>query len=466
MPSGKSSVELAVKIKEGKTSCVELTRLALKRIEETSEYNVITSISDTALKEAAVIDAQIKEGSLKSPLAGIPIVVKDNICVNGLVTSAGSKMLKDFVSPYDATVISNLKNEGLLVIAHTNMDEFAMGSSSETSIYGEVHNPFDFERSAGGSSGGSAASVALGITPISLGSDTGGSIRQPASFCGIYGLKPTYGRVSRYGLIAYCSSMDQIGPMAKDARDLKELFRIISNPADKSSVSSGLEKDKKIKVGVLEGFEKTAASFIDTMREKISEVKIIQIDSLKYAVPSYYIIACAEASSNLARYDGIRYGYVSENSEDSDYIKTSRTEGFGTEVKRRIMLGNFVLSHGFYDDYYLKASQVRSLIKKEIENLFNEVDVILMPVTLNEAPKLGEALKDTLKTYKEDVYTCLANLTGNPSISIPVGMNEELNLPKGIQLLGRTNEDELLLDLAVKYQETIFLDRRKETNGI
>lgn len=451
--SGKSALELALDIKTGKTSCAELTRVALDRISEYSSYNAITSVIDSAIKEAQEIDSRIKSGDLNFPLSGIPIVVKDNICVRNLTTSAGSNMLRDFISPYDADVIQKLKDNGLNVIAHTNMDEFAMGSSSETSIYGEVHNPLDFKKSAGGSSGGSAASVALDITKISLGSDTGGSIRQPSSFCKIYGLKPTYGRVSRYGLISYCSSMDQIGPMAKDPKDLRALFDAISLTYNGKTHFEDINKeelsDTRLRIGVLQGFEDEAKAFIDAVKENILEVKSINISSLKYAVPSYYVIACAECSSNLARYDGIRYGLKVKMNDSEDYVMSSRTEGFGTEVKRRIMLGNFVLSHGFYDDYYLKASRVRKLIRTELDSIYKDIDVLIMPVTESSAPLLGEALKDTLKTYKEDIYTVIANLSGNPSLAVPYKGN------RGLQIMGRRGEDELLLDLAVKYQEGI-----------
>lgn len=441
--SNLSGTELSRLILKGETSSYELTKLALDKIEEYSQYNIITNILDNSLEIASDIDAKIKSGDIKSPLMGVPVTIKDNITVKGAVTSAGSKILSNFVSPYDADSVIKIKAAGLPVIAHTNMDEFAMGSSSETSIYGPVHNPLDFTRSAGGSSGGSASSVIAGISPISLGSDTGGSIRQPSAFCKIYGLKPTYGRVSRYGLIAYASSMDQIGPMAKYPEDLKALFGII---CEKPNVNEFSLSDRKLKIGILNGFEEQAKPFIDSVKDVISEVKVIDIKTIGYTVPSYYIIACAEASSNLSRYDGIRYGYKSEDenlSLEELYIK-NRTEGFGTEVKRRIMLGNFVLSQGFYDQYYLKATKVRNAIKEEIEKIFKDVDIIVMPVALEGAPLLGSKLKEPLKTYKEDIYTVIANLTCNPSLSLPIGET-------GLQIMGRHNNDELLLDLAIRY---------------
>ncbi len=414
---------------------------ALADIEKFSDYNAVTSVFCDTVRRAREVDKLINNGTLRGRLAGTPIVIKDNICVKNEITSAGSAMLKNFVSPYNATVIDKIVEAGLIPIAHTNMDEFAMGSTSETSCYGPVHNPIDFGRSAGGSSGGSAACVKLGITSLALGSDTGGSVRLPASYCGLYGLKPTYGSVSRYGLIAYCSSMDQIGIIGSDVREISELFSIISEP-QKTSIPVITDG---VRAAVLEGFEDRCnelLSFVDSM---VVSTEKINLKMLKYAVPSYYVIATAEASSNLARYDGIRYGLSGGSPEQV------RTEGFGAEVKRRIMLGNFVLSQGYYDRYYQKACSVRRIIKDEITKLFEKNDVLILPTSSDGAPLLGASLDNPLEMYKSDIYTVLANLTGCPCITIPCGKDKN-GMPLGIQIMARHNEEQLLLTLAECYQ--------------
>ncbi|MCQ2483133.1 MAG: aspartyl/glutamyl-tRNA amidotransferase subunit A [Clostridia bacterium] len=414
---------------------------AIADIDRYSDYNAVTSVFSDVEERAREVDCRIKAGIIKGRLAGMPIVIKDNICVKGEITSAGSAILKNFVSPYNATVIDRIIEAGLIPVAHTNMDEFAMGSTSETSCYGPVHNPLDFNRSAGGSSGGSAACVKLGITPLALGSDTGGSVRLPASYCGLYGLKPTYGSVSRYGLIAYCSSMDQIGIIGSDVRDISELFEIIAEQKKQEvySISGG------VRVAALAGFDKRYDEFLSLIAPMVASTETVELQTLKYAVPSYYVIATAEASSNLARYDGIRYGLKGNSTEQV------RTEGFGTEVKRRIMLGNFVLSHGYYDRYYQKACNVRRIIKDEITKLFEKYDVLILPTSSEGAPLLGDSLDNPLEMYKSDVYTVLANLTGCPCITIPCGKDKN-GMPLGLQIMGRHNEENLLLALAECYQ--------------
>ena len=426
----------------------------------------ITNINeDTVNKQTEEIKKQIENGSLSaSPLAGKHIAIKDNICTEGIRTTCASGMLRDFIPPYSATVIERLKNAGVIIIGKTNMDEFGMGNTTETSFFGPVKNPYDDKRTAGGSSGGSAAAIAAGIVDIALGSDTGGSIRQPAAHCGIYGLKPTYGAVSRYGLTAYASSLEQIGPMAKNIHDLAALMDIIYgyDPKDSTSVNreyqsflQSLTNDiKGRRIGIPKGYLSgcdtkiadsifEAAKALEKQGAKISET---EIDNIDYVVPAYYIIACAECSSNLSRFDGVRYGHRSEDYTNlKEMYDRSREEGFGEEVKRRIELGNYVLSHGFYDEYYLRACRIRSMICASYKKLFDDYDLILTPVTPDVAPLLG-SITDPVQSYKNDLFTVPANLAGLPSLSIPAGKVD--GMPVGAMLTGAHFSEQILLNAA------------------
>lgn len=444
-----TALELGKIIKAGEVTSPELCEFFLSK---NDEYNAFISKNKNALSEAEGIQKKIDGGELASPLAGVPIAVKDNICTDGIKTTCASKMLSDFVPPYDATVIKKLKNAGLLILGKTNMDEFAMGSTGETSYYGAALNPLDIKRAAGGSSSGSAAAVAGSLAPLALGSDTGGSVRMPASYCGVTGLKPTYGAVSRYGLIAYASSFDTIGTICKNAADTAALYNTISGRDIKDSTSIECKKlmlnsgrtHKGIKIGVMENVSDEAVKRFENLGAKVER---FSFKLLEYAVPAYYIIACAQASSNLARYDGVRYGYRSEASATiGGLFKNSRTEGFGSEVKKRIMLGNFVLSAGYYDEYYVKALKVKNMINKEFVKLFEKYDYILAPVTDSAAPRLGESLDKPLKMYSSDVYNVLANLTGLPAVTVSAG-NDKNGMPVGAQLIGKALSENGLLDI-------------------
>ncbi len=427
-----TGIEIAKKIKNGEMSVEEVVLEALERAEGDSCNAFITICErEQVIDRAREVQAQIDSGELKgSALAGVPIAVKDNICTEGIRTTCGSKMLENYVPTYSATVVEKLNKAGLVIIGKTNMDEFGMGSTTETSFFGAVTNPNDSTHVAGGSSGGSAAAVAAGIVPVALGSDTGGSIRQPAAHCGVMGLKPTYGTVSRYGLVAYASSMDQIGPIATDEDDLIALYDIIKGADKKDSTSVSIEDGNK-----------------EIKELKLGRFEDLDFKLLDYAVPAYYIIACAEASSNLARFDGVKYGFRSSEYDDlrDMYVKT-HAEGFGEEVRRRIELGEFTLSHGFYDQYYLKACKVRRLIHDEFKKAFEKYDVILMPTTTDIAPKLGESLSDPISMYKSDLYTVPINLVGLPAVSVPSGAKD--GLPTGIQIVGDHFSEKLLLRTA------------------
>jgi len=471
-----SATELGKAIKEGKTSAVEACHAYLQRIDERDgEYNAyITVLTEEALKRAAQVDADISAGKLTGPLAGVPIAVKDNICTKGVLTTCGSKMLSNFVPPYDATVVKKIEEAGMVIIGKVNMDEFAMGSTTETSYFGPTINPHGINRVPGGSSGGSAAAVAADLAPIALGSDTGGSIRQPSSFCGVTGLKPTYGSVSRYGLVAFASSLDQIGPIAKNAEDAAALYNIIcgADPKDQSSSEEAKTVDiqaidnfslKGKKIGLPEEYfgdgidaevrEKVNAA-IEVLKGLGAEVETFSFPIAEYAIPTYYIIACAEACSNLSRYDGIKYGYRPEGDIDLTqlYIK-SRSEGFGLEVKRRIMLGNFVLSSGYYDAYYNKALQAKNLIKQSYDKAFEKYDIIAGPVAPTPALKAGESLSDPLKMYLGDICTVLINIAGLPAISVPCGEAGAEKLPVGLQLIGKPFDETTVLGFAAAYQK-------------
>lgn len=402
-------------------------------------------------------------------LMGLPIAIKDNIMVKGTKTTCASKMLSNFESIYDATVIEKLKQSGANFIGKTNMDEFAMGSSSETSFYGPVKNPWDKLRVSGGSSGGSAAAVASGLAIAALGSDTGGSIRQPASFCGVVGLKPTYGRVSRYGLVAFASSLDQIGPITRDVKDASLLLSIIAgfDPKDSTSINAevpnyleSLTEDLRgVRIGVYESSLKSVPDYIvssienaiDTYKKLGASIQKVDLPHIKYSISDYYILACAEASSNLARFDGVKYGFRAEGESLEEMYVNTRSEGFGAEVKRRIMLGTYVLSSGYYDAYYVRSLRLRSLIKKDFDNAFKQVDAIILPTTPSDAFKIGEVTKP-LDMYLSDTFTIPANLAGIPAISIPCGFSKN-NLPLGLQILSNTFREDILLRVAYAFEQ-------------
>ena len=460
-------------IKSGGLTSVQVTSAFMDAIRAKDPViNSYITISDAALDEAALIDEKIKKGELTGPFAGVPVAVKDNICTKGMLTSCASKMLSNFIPPYDATVVSKIKEEGMVILGKTNMDEFAMGSTTETSYYGPTVNPCGENRVPGGSSGGSAAAVAADLAPIALGSDTGGSIRQPASFCGVTGLKPTYGTVSRYGLVAFASSLDQIGPIGKTALDCAAMFNLISgiDERDQSSAESGKVdveavkdfdvKGKKIGIpneyfgeGIDADVKARVMEAVKYFEDNGAAVETFEMPIVEYAIPTYYIIACAEACSNLSRYDGVKYGYRPEGVDNlmDLYIK-SRSEGFGMEVKRRIMLGNFVLSSGYYDAYYNKALQAKALIKKAFDEAFARYDVVIGPVAPTTALKAGESLSDPLKMYLGDICTVLINIVGLPAISVPCG-NDGEGLPVGMQIIGKHFDEETILGFAANFQK-------------
>ena len=460
-------------IKSGELTSVQVTSAFMDAIRAKDPViNSYITISDAALDEAALIDEKIKKGELTGPFAGVPVAVKDNICTKGMLTSCASKMLSNFIPPYDATVVSKIKEEGMVILGKTNMDEFAMGSTTETSYYGPTVNPCGENRVPGGSSGGSAAAVAADLAPIALGSDTGGSIRQPASFCGVTGLKPTYGTVSRYGLVAFASSLDQIGPIGKTALDCAAMFNLISgiDERDQSSAESGKVdveavkdfdvKGKKIGIpneyfgeGIDADVKARVMEAVKYFEDNGAAVETFEMPIVEYAIPTYYIIACAEACSNLSRYDGVKYGYRPEGVDNlmDLYIK-SRSEGFGMEVKRRIMLGNFVLSSGYYDAYYNKALQAKALIKKAFDEAFARYDVVIGPVAPTTALKAGESLSDPLKMYLGDICTVLINIVGLPAISVPCG-NDGEGLPVGMQIIGKHFDEETILGFAANFQK-------------
>ncbi len=451
----------------------EITESTLKRIESVEgKVNAYTTLTpELAIKQATQADKNIGQGKL-STLTGIPLAIKDVLCIQGVKTTCGSKILGNFIAPYDATVIKKLREKDVVFIGRTNMDEFAMGSTTETSHFGTTRNPWDLGRIPGGSSGGSAAAVSADECIGALGSDTGGSIRQPAACCGLVGLKPTYGRVSRFGLVAFASSLDQIGPMTKDVKDTAILMNEICgyDPLDTTSVDTEVpdytqvlgREVKGMSVGIpreyfIEGLDGEVEGPI---REAVKvleglgmEIKEVSLPHTEYAVAVYYLIAPAEASSNLARYDGVRYGYrTPEDVGLLDMYKRSRSEGFGAEVKRRIMLGTYALSAGYYDAYYKKASQVRTLIRNDFEKAFKECDVIVTPTYPTTAFKIGEKVDDPLKLYLSDIFTIPANLAGIAGISIPCGLSSE-GLPIGLQILANFFQEEKLLKVAHAYEQ-------------
>jgi aspartyl-tRNA(Asn)/glutamyl-tRNA(Gln) amidotransferase subunit A len=473
--------ELRAKLDNRELSAVEVTQAYLARVAATNpDINAfITICSESALAEAKVADRAMADGET-APLTGLPIAAKDIFNVAGLRTTCGSRILSDFISPYDATVIARIKGQKAVIIGKLNMDEFAMGSSNENSAFGAVHNPWNLAHVPGGSSGGSAAAVAARQATAALGTDTGGSIRQPASHCGVVGLKPTYGRVSRYGVIAYASSLDQVGPITRDVRDCALLLQAIAgyDPADSTSVNiptpdyqASLTGDLKgLRIGLpkeyfIAGLDDSVRRAIEaaaaTYRDLGAEVVEISLPNTSYAVACYYLIATAEASSNLARYDGVRYGLRADNTGNLiDMYMQSRAAGFGTEVKRRIMLGTYALSSGYYDAYYLKAQKVRTLIRQDLLDAFEKIDALLTPVAPTPAFKLGEKVNDPLQMYLSDIYTIPANLAGTCAMSLPGGFSTD-GLPIGLQLIGKPFDEATLLRTAHAFEQATDWHKRK-----
>ena len=472
--------ELQEKIQNKELTITEITKAYTDRIaeKETDVQAFVTTLQEDAIKKAKKIDEKLNNKEIEGELAGIPIGIKDNICTKGIKTTCSSKMLENFVSPYDATVMEKINAENLINLGKLNMDEFAMGGSTEYSYFKKTRNPWDLNKVPGGSSGGSAAAVAAKMVPWALGSDTGGSIRQPASFCGVVGLKPTYGLVSRYGLVAFASSLDQIGPITKDVRDSAMLLNIIAGHDEKDTTSANIEKKdytkalkndvKGLKIavpkeffgeGINEEVKSSLENAIKTYKELGAEVEEISLDIAKYSLATYYIIGCAEASSNLGRFDGIRYTYrTSEFKNLRDLCKKSRSEGFGQEVKRRIILGTYVLSSGYYDAYYKKAQQVRTLVMNEFNKVFEKYDVILTPTAPTVAFDIGSKSKNPLEMYLADICTVSVNIAGLPGISVPCGVDKE-GMPIGMQLIGNKFCEETILNAAYTFEQKIkFID--------
>ena len=470
-----TAVELGRKIKEKEVTVEEAVTAALDAIEkrEAEVHSFVTVDREGALKRAKEVQAKIDAGELTGPLAGVPVAIKDNMCTKGLLTTCSSKILYNFVPTYTAEAVLNLEKAGVVILGKTNMDEFAMGSTTETSAYGVTKNPWNTGHVPGGSSGGSCAAVAAEECSYALGSDTGGSIRQPSSFCGVTGIKPTYGTVSRYGLIAYGSSLDQIGPIAKDVTDCATILEAIASHDVKDSTSvqredydftTALVDDVRgMKIGIPrdyfgDGLDPEVKAAVLGAAKKLEEkgaiVEEFDLSLVEYAIPAYYVIACAEASSNLARFDGVKYGYRTEQYDGlHNMYKKTRSEGFGAEAKRRIMLGSFVLSSGYYDAYYLKALRTKALIKQAFDKAFEKYDVILGPAAPTTAPKLGASLSDPLKMYLGDIYTISVNLAGLPGITLPCGTDQS-GLPIGLQLIGDCFAEKKIIRAAYTYEQT------------
>ena len=481
-----TAAELGEKIQKKELSVVEAVQASLDQIDkvESRVHGFVTVNREGALKRAEKVQKLISEGRLTGSLAGVPVAVKDNICTTGILTTCSSKILQDFKPAFTAEAVKNLEKAGAVIIGKTNMDEFAMGSTTETSYYGVTKNPWNLEHVPGGSSGGSCAAVAAEECPYALGSDTGGSIRQPSSFCGVVGIKPTYGTVSRYGLIAYGSSLDQIGPVARSVTDCAAILEIISShdPKDSTSVpreqydfTSALVDDVKgMRIGIpqdyfIEGLDKEVKEHIlhaaKVLEEKGAIVEEFDLSLVQYAIPAYYVIASAEASSNLSRFDGVKYGYRTSDYEDlHSMYKRSRSEGFGAEVKRRIMLGSFVLSSGYYDAYYLKALKTKALIKQAFDRAFEKYDAILAPASPTTAPKLGASLNDPLKMYLGDIYTISVNLAGLPGISVPTGLDSK-GLPVGMQVIGSCFDEKKIIQIAYTYEQSRIYERPQIAQG-
>lgn len=470
-----TALELGRKIQAQEVTAMEALDAVFGQIDKKEKeiHAYVTIDRENAYKQARKVQAEIENGTLTSPLAGVPVAIKDNLCTKGLLTTCSSKILGNFIPPYTAEAVQKLEQAGAVIIGKTNMDEFAMGSTTETSAFGITRNPWNTEYVPGGSSGGSCAAVAAKECFYALGSDTGGSIRQPSSFCGVTGMKPTYGTVSRYGLIAYGSSLDQIGPIAKDTADCAAILEVIAGHDKKDSTSvareaydftSALKKDVKgMKIGIPEeyigeGLNSEVRTAIlnaaDVLKEQGAEVEYFHLDLVDYAIPAYYVIACAEASSNLARFDGVKYGYRASAFDGLHQMyKKSRSEGFGAEVKRRIMLGSFVLSSGYYDAYYLKALRTKALIKQAFDQAFATYDLILGPAAPTTAMKIGESLSDPIQMYLGDINTIAVNLAGLCGMSVPCGMDRK-GLPIGVQFIGDCFQEKKMIQAAYTYEQS------------
>ena len=465
--------ELHEKLKNKEITSKELSEAVFKRIDSVDDKvkAYLSVAKDEALKQAEDADKEIKAGKVK-PLTGIPIAIKDNVCIDGVKTTCASKILENFIPPYDATVITKLKNNGYVLTGKTNMDEFAMGSSTENSAFGATRNPYDLERVPGGSSGGSAAAVSADECIAALGSDTGGSIRQPAALCGVVGMKPTYGRVSRYGLVAFASSLDQIGPITKDVADCAIMMNAISGHDKCDSTSAdvsvpdftkALVKDVKgLKIGIpdeyfIEGIdpeiEKSVLDAIKLLEGLGAKSERIKLPHTGYAIATYYILATSEASSNLARYDGVKYGFRAKGKDLIDMYMETRAKGFGSEVKRRIMLGTYALSAGYYEAFYKKGQQVRTLIKRDFDEAFKKVDVIITPTSPTPAFKIGEKTADPLQMYLSDIFTISVNLAGVPAASIPCGLAKG-NLPIGLHIISKPFDEETIIRTAYTFEQS------------
>ncbi len=468
--------ELQEKLKNKELTITDITKAYVDRINE-KEKDVqafVTLLTDEAIEKAKDIQEKVEKGEISGNFSGIPIGIKDNMCTKGVKTTCSSKMLENFVAPYSATVVEKLENENLIDLGKLNMDEFAMGGSTEYSYFKKTRNPWNLNKVPGGSSGGSAAAVSANLVPWALGSDTGGSIRQPSSFCGVVGLKPTYGLVSRYGLVAFASSLDQIGPITKDVEDNAMLLNLIAGHDEKDTTSVNMPKVdytkalkndvKGLKIGVPKEFfgegineevKECLKKAIDKYKELGAEIEEFSLDIAQYALATYYIIACAEASSNLGRFDGIRYTYrTPEYKSLKELYKKSRSEGFGPEVKRRIILGTYVLSSGYYDAYYKKAQQVRTLVMNEFNKGFEKYDVILTPTSPTVAFDIGSKSNNPLEMYLADICTVSVNIAGLPAISIPVGVDKE-NMPIGMQLIGNKFCEETILNAAYTLEQAV-----------
>ena len=469
-----TALELGKRIQSGDITAVQAAEASLARIKavEPSIHAYVTVNEEKTMEQAGKVQAEIEAGRLSGPLAGVPVAIKDNMCTEGMRTTCSSRILENFIPAYTAQAVANLEQAGAVILGKTNMDEFAMGSTTETSAFGVTRNPWNPEHAPGGSSGGSCAAVAAGECFYALGSDTGGSIRQPSSFCGVTGIKPTYGTVSRYGLIAYGSSLDQIGPVAKDVSDCAAVLEVLASHDPKDSTSMersdcdftvALSEDVRgMRIGIPESYfgqgldQEVKDAVLEAARvlgEKGAIVETFDLKLVEYAIPAYYVIASAEASSNLSRFDGVKYGYRAPEYEGlHSMYKKSRSQGFGPEVKRRIMLGSFVLSSGYYDAYYLKALRTKALIKKEFDRAFASYDVILAPAALATAPRLGQSLGDPLKMYLGDIYTISVNLAGLPGISLPCGLDSK-GLPIGLQLIGDCFKEKSIIRAAYAYEK-------------
>lgn len=469
-----TALELGKRIQSGDITAVQAAEASLARIKavEPSIHAYVTVNEEKTMEQAGKVQAEIEAGRLSGPLAGVPVAIKDNMCTEGMRTTCSSRILENFIPAYTAQAVANLEQAGAVILGKTNMDEFAMGSTTETSAFGVTRNPWNPEHAPGGSSGGSCAAVAAGECFYALGSDTGGSIRQPSSFCGVTGIKPTYGTVSRYGLIAYGSSLDQIGPVAKDVSDCAAVLEVLASHDPKDSTSMersdcdftvALSEDVRgMRIGIPESYfgqgldQEVKDAVLEAARvlgEKGAIVETFDLKLVEYAIPAYYVIASAEASSNLSRFDGVKYGYRAPEYEGlHSMYKKSRSQGFGPEVKRRIMLGSFVLSSGYYDAYYLKALRTKALIKKEFDRAFASYDVILAPAAPATAPRLGQSLGDPLKMYLGDIYTISVNLAGLPGISLPCGLDSK-GLPIGLQLIGDCFKEKSIIRAAYAYEK-------------